>query len=169
MFEHTTQIGRLLHDDHERCLRAVQNLETLLARQGPGKPADLTDPKVRAVLVEAKGVLAQETATHFAFEEEHLFPLLAEVGEQPMVLTLVSEHEAIGPIAEDVVQLITQALKAGAFTSEDWTEVHTLGLELAERQIFHVQKEEMGLLAGIGMMLEPDVDSRLAETYRGMN
>lgn len=169
MFEHTTQIGRLLHEDHERCLTAVQNLEALLTRQGPGKPADVTDPKARSVLVEAKGVLAQETATHFAFEEDHLFPLLAEVGEQQMVLTLVSEHEAIGPVAEDLVRLIADALKAGAFTREEWTEVHALGLELAERQIFHIQKEEMGLLAGIGMMLESDVDSRLAETYRAMS
>ena len=168
MFEHTTQIGRLLHEDHERCLKAVQALETLLARQGPGKPADLDDPKVRSVLVEARGVLAQETAAHFAFEEDHLFPLLAEVGEQQMIQTLLSEHEAIGPIAEDVVQLIAQALKAGTVTAEDWADLHALGLELTERQIFHVQKEEMGLLAGIGMMLEPDVDSRLAETYRAL-
>lgn len=168
MFEHTTQIGRLLHEDHERCLAAVQNLEALLARQGPSKPADLSDPKARSVLVEAKGVLAQETATHFAFEEDHLFPLLAEVGEQSMILTLKSEHDAIAPIAEEVVHRIADALKTGAFGREDWAELHALGLELAERQIFHVQKEEMGLLAGIGMMLEPDVDSRLAETYRGM-
>jgi len=168
MFEHTTQTGRLLHDDHERCLAAVQSLEALLARQGPGKPADLNDPKARSVLVEAKGVLAQETAAHFAFEEEHLFPLLAEVGEQQMILTLKSEHDAIAPVAEDVVRLIADGLKAGSFTRESWEELHALGLELAERQIFHIQKEEMGLLAGIGMMLEPDVDSRLAETYRAM-
>ena len=168
MYEHTTQIGRLLHDDHERCLTAVQNLEALLARQGPGKPADLNDPKTRSVLVEAKGVLAQETATHFAFEEDHLFPLLAEVGEQAMILTLKSEHDAIAPIADDVVRLITDGLKAGTFSREAWEELHALGLELTERQIFHIQKEEMGLLAGIGMMLEPDVDSRLAETYRAM-
>ncbi len=168
MFEHTTQIGRLLHEDHERCLSALQNLEALLGRQGPSKPADLNDPKVRSVLVAAKGVLAQETATHFAFEEDHLFPLLAEVGEQGMLLTLKSEHDAIAPLADNVVHLITEALKAGSFTREQWTDVHALGMELAERQIFHVQKEEMGLLAGIGMMLESDVDSRLAETYRSM-
>ncbi|HYG90826.1 MAG TPA: hemerythrin domain-containing protein [Azospirillum sp.] len=168
MYEHTTQIGRLLHDDHQRCLSAVQNLEALLARQGPRKPADLADPKTRSVLVEAKGVLSQETATHFAFEEDHLFPLLAEVGEQHMILTLKSEHDAIAPIAEDVVRLIADALKAGSFTPEAWTELHDLGLELTERQVFHVQKEEMGLLSGIGMMLEPDVDSRLADTYRSM-
>lgn len=168
MYEHTTQIGRLLHDDHERCLEAVQNLEALLGRQGPAKPADPNDPKVRSVLVAAKGVLAQETATHFAFEEDHLFPLLAETGEQAMILTLKSEHDAIAPLADDVVRLIADALKAGSFTRERWTDVHALGLELAERQIFHVQKEEMGLLAGIGMMLEPDVDSGLAEIYRAM-
>jgi len=168
MYEHTTQIGRLLHDDHQRCLNAVQNLEALLARQGPGKPADLNDPKARSVLVEAKGVLSQETAAHFAFEEEHLFPLLAEVGEQAMIVTLKSEHDAIGPIAEEVVELIAAGLKAGAFTREQWEDLHVRGLELSERQIFHIQKEEMGLLAGIGMMLEPDVDSRLAETYRAM-
>ena len=168
MYEHTTQIGRLLHEDHQRCLGAVQNLETLLSRQGPRKVADVTDPKVRSVLVEAKGVLAQETATHFAFEEDHLFPLLAEVGEQHMILPLKSEHDAIGPVAEDVVRLIADGLKAGAFTPDAWAQLHDLGLELAERQIFHVQKEEMGLLAGIGMMLEPDVDSRLADTYRAM-
>ncbi|PWC40188.1 hemerythrin domain-containing protein [Azospirillum sp. TSO22-1] len=168
MYDDTTQIGRLLHEDHERCLNAVQNLEALLARQGPSKPADPSDPAVRSVLVAAKGVLAQETATHFAFEEDHLFPLLAEVGEQAMILTLKSEHDAIAPLADDIVSLFADGLKAGFFTREQWNDVYTLGMELAERQIFHVQKEELGLLAGIGMMIEPDVDSRLAETYRSM-
>ena len=168
MHEHTTQIGRLLHEDHERCLNAVQDLEALLGRQGPSRPADLNDPTVRAVLVTAKGVLAQETITHFAFEEDHLFPLLAEVGEQAMILTLKAEHDAIAPLADDVVRLIADALKAGSFTREHWKDVHALGMELAERQVFHVQKEEMGLLAGIGMMLEPDADSGLAEIYRAM-
>lgn len=169
MYEHTTQIGRLLHEDHQRSLSTVQNLEALLSRQGPRKPADVGDAKARSVLAEARGALIQDTASHFAFEEEHLFPLLAEMGEQHMIMTLKSEHDAIAPVADDVVRLIGDALKAGAFAPEAWAQLHDLGLELAERQIFHIQKEEMGLLAGIGMMLEPDVDSRLAETYRAMS
>jgi hypothetical protein len=40
------------------------------------------------------------------------------------------------------------------------------GAELVEREIFHIQKEEMGLLAAISALVDRDTDARLAETYR---
>ena len=40
------------------------------------------------------------------------------------------------------------------------------GGELVEREIFHIQKEEMGLLAAISALLDEAEDTALAETYR---
>ena len=35
-----------------------------------------------------------------------------------------------------------------------------------ESTVFHIQKEEMGLLAAISALLDPEADAAMADTYR---
>ncbi len=161
-----TQIGALLHEEHLQTIGALQRLEEFLAKQGSKRQPDAAQPEVRKLL-EAMLALAAEVDRHYGFEEEHLFTLLSNAGEVGMVGLLTDEHAVIKPLAGELAGQARTALQTG-FSAETWRVFHGQGMELCEREIFHIQKEEMGLLAAISMLVEPDEDARLAELYRNL-
>ena len=102
-----------------------------------------------------------EIGPHFAFEEESIFPLLAEAGDREMGTYLIEEHQAILPLARKLVDLAKNARAAG-FAAHTWAQFHATGAELIERLVSHVQKEEMGLLPALDDLLDDEADGRLA-------
>lgn len=168
MFHVLSQTGTLLHEDHVNTLAALENLEELLRKKSPKKVPEGSDPDLRAVLTEIRGVTCREVGRHFGFEEEHLFPVLTQAGQIGMVMLLKGEHEAILPVANALNTLANTLLEAWEVTPEQWQEFHALGSEMVERESFHIQKEEMGLLAAINALIDPDTDSRLAEIFRNL-
>lgn len=163
MFE-TTRTGSLLHREHETTLATLNQLESLLTRQSFKKPADMADPKAQTAVRDAVATLANEIGRHFAFEEEHLFPLLSETGEDDIGEFLREEHDSIRPLAEEVVNLGSAALKSG-FDEATWKRFHQAASELIEREIYHIQKEEMSVLAAISSVLDEAADRELAARY----
>ncbi len=168
MLHVNSRIGQLLHADHMATLSALQDVEDLLVRQGARAP-DPKQAEVRAVLERLAALGANEMNRHFGFEENHLFPMLAEAGQVGMTMLLISEHRAILPVAEAAAALARAGLAAGAFTPEAWAELHEAGMEFCERELFHIQKEEMGLLAAIAALIRPEVDTALAETFQSLH
>ncbi len=160
-----TQTGALLHNDHVATIQALQSLEGFLLRNK--RPPDVKDEAVRKALQSLIDTLTNEVGRHFGFEEEHLFPLLAERGESGIGEFLMSEHATILPLANEVAESARKGLDEG-FDEAGWKRFHAAGLELVEREIFHIQKEEMGLLAAISMLVDPAADAELAEKYRGL-
>ncbi|MEW5728037.1 MAG: hemerythrin domain-containing protein, partial [Pseudomonadota bacterium] len=57
---------------------------------------------------------------------------------------------------------------ADGFDDASWRDFADAAHELVEREIFHIQKEEMGLLAAISALVDPATDQRLAEAYQGV-
>lgn len=161
-----TETGALLHTDHVATIQTLQALEGFLARNARKAP-DAADEAVRKVLQGLIDTLSNEVGRHFGFEEEHLFPLLADRGEAGIGEFLKQEHATILPLAEEVAAAARAALADG-FTDASWRQFHAAGLELVEREIFHIQKEEMGLLAAISMLVDPAADRELAERFRGL-
>jgi hemerythrin-like domain-containing protein len=157
-----TQIGALLHQDHMATIETLQALEELLGRHR--KTPDV-DEDLRFALKRLARTLKAEVEKHFGFEENHLFPVFVEQGETGIVMMLTHEHRSILPLALQVADIATEAQEKG-FTDESWANFRDAGGELVEREIFHIQKEEMGLLAAISALVEPDVDAQLADTYR---
>lgn len=168
MLHMNSRIGQLLHADHLTTLGTLQELEELLVRQG-STPPDLRRAEVRAALGTLVAVVKGEVSRHFGFEENHLFPVLAEAGQMGMTMLLISEHRAILPVAEVAGEQAEAALAAGAFTPEGWAEFREAGLEFCERELFHIQKEEMGLLAAVSALVGPDEDARLATVFQGLH
>lgn len=164
MFEQT-QIGSLLHEEHLQTINALQRLEDFLAKQGTKRVPDCSLPEIRKAL-EGVVAIAHEVSRHFGFEEDELFTLLSAQGEMGMVHLLTGEHAVIKPLAQDLAKDANAALAGEAFSAETWKDFHGRGMELCEREIFHIQKEEMGLLAAISMMVDPEDDARLADLYR---
>ncbi|MBF0304156.1 MAG: hemerythrin domain-containing protein [Alphaproteobacteria bacterium] len=159
-----TKTGALLHREHLATIRSLQNLEAFLVNQTQKRVPDAANETVRAMLDEIIGMVGREVGRHFSFEENHLFPLLAERGESGIGDFLMSEHQTILPLAEDLRDR-AQAARDGGFDAASWKAFHGVGLELVEREIFHIQKEEMGLLMAISMLLDPEADAILAVKY----
>ncbi|MBX9634436.1 MAG: hemerythrin domain-containing protein [Magnetospirillum sp.] len=155
-------MGTLLHEDHMSTIATLQTLEEFLGRH---RAAPKVDETAKAFLIRLAATLREEVEKHFGFEENHLFPVFVERGETGIVMMLTHEHRAILPLAVQVAELATAAVEAG-FNDQAWLDFRDAGSELVEREIFHVQKEEMGLLAAISALIAPEVDARLAETYR---
>lgn len=157
-----TQTGALLHQAHMTTIEALQNLEELL---GSNKKPPVVDDLLGCRLKQLAGILKSEVESHFAFEENHLFKVFTQQGETGIVMMLTHEHRSILPLA---LQVVDAALAAAAngFTEQSWKEFKDAGAELVEREIFHIQKEEMGLLAAISAMVEPETDADLADIYR---
>lgn len=158
-----TQTGALLHEDHMATIAMLQRLEEFLGRNR--KPPAL-DAQAAGFLGELSKTLREEVESHFGFEENHLFPEFTSRGETGIVMMLTMEHRTILPLAVQVAELAAAAAQAGAFAEQAWRDFADSGAELIEREIFHIQKEEMGLLAAISALLDAGADTRLAEIYR---
>ncbi|OAN54095.1 hemerythrin [Paramagnetospirillum marisnigri] len=157
-----TQTGALLHQAHMTTIEALQSLDELL---GSNKKAPAMDDLLGRKLKQLSGILRSEVESHFAFEENHLFKVFINQGETGIVTMLTHEHQSILPLALQVADLALAASSAG-FTDASWGEFKDAGAELVEREIFHIQKEEMGLLAAISAMVDPEIDEELADIYR---
>ncbi|ABC23443.1 hemerythrin domain-containing protein [Rhodospirillum rubrum] len=153
-----TATGSGLHDDHQSTLKALGALEVVLT---PRKPPVL-DEAIRAVLGETARVLEEDVTLHFAFEETHLFPRIAASGSCGMVEILRSEHDDIRPMAIDLRARILGVLEAGVIGEAAWQDLRLRAGELIAREVFHIQKEEMGLLAALAQVLDDSDDQALA-------
>ncbi len=157
----SSQIGALLHRDHMQTVETLQAIEELTTRH---RAAPKIEGAVRAGLERLAATMRAEVEKHFGFEESHLFPEFIRRGETGIVTMLTQEHRAILPLALEAAGLAEAALADG-FDAAGWTAFRAAAAELVEREIFHIQKEEMGLLAAIAALLDPATDAALAETY----
>lgn len=142
----TRQVSRRLHEEHQATLALWARVEATLA-------AGRHDA---ALMRSAAAALAEEIERHFAFEEKELFPRLAQAGEGDIAELLNEEHVAI---REAALRFI--ALSNGAFSKA----MQVCGLELAERLVSHVQKEEMSMLPALDDLLDEAADAELAVAY----
>ncbi len=157
----STRIGTLLHRDHMQTIEILQAIEDLIGRH---RAAPAVEGAVRAELERLAATMRAEVEKHFGFEENHLFPEFTSRGEIGIVTMLTQEHRAILPLALEAADLAEAALEVG-FDDGRWRAFRATATELVEREVFHIQKEEMGLLAAIAALLDPAADAALAETY----
>ena len=163
MYDFSLQLLKSLHDDHMATMALLERVEAALERQGNDVPAQ-DDPTMRPLLTDITAVMVEEVKGHFAFEEEHLFPRFAEMADMGIPMMLKGEHDIIRPLAARLVELAKNALEGG-FDAETWAEFSEKGRELVERELFHIQKEEMGFLPALDQMLDPEEDGALQMAY----
>jgi DUF438 domain-containing protein len=145
--EFNRHISRRLHEEHDATLALWGRVEASLAA---GKHDAL-------LLQTAAAALAQELDHHFRFEERELFPRLADAGEGDIGELLQEEHEVIRQVGLRFVALVK--------SNPSDPELKPLGLELAERLVAHVQKEEMSLLPALEDLVDEEADGELAAAY----
>ena len=164
MFDLSLGILRSLHDEHAATLAVLEKFEQMLTRNSPQNPPNAADPDVAKILGDVATVIGDDVSHHFAFEETHLFPRFEEFADPAITQMLRQEHELIRPMAERLAVIIKEA-RSGGFTSESWAEFHETGSEVTEREIFHIQKEEMGFLPALDQMLDKEEDGPLQMAY----
>jgi hemerythrin-like domain-containing protein len=150
-------ISRRLHEEHEATLALWGRLEQAIAARGSRPPA----PEDLELLRRCAAQLADEVTRHFAFEETELFPRLDAAGEGDIAELLAEEHATIRSAAQRFGELTRPSADAAAA----WPELRALALELAERLVSHVQKEEMSLLPSLEDLLDEETDLALAGSY----
>jgi len=155
------QVPAHIHREHLETLGLLERIEAALAK---GKAAPTPgDAAWTRLLAELGANLANEIGRHFAFEEAELFPLLASGGDRDIALLLAEEHQAILALAERTIPAL-RAFSAGS-AGQSWSALRELVVELIERQVSHIQKEEMSLLPVLEDMLEIERDAELLERY----
>jgi hemerythrin-like domain-containing protein len=155
------QVPAHIHREHLETLRLLEQIEAALAKgKAPPAPADAAWTRL---LAELGANLTNEIGRHFAFEETELFPLLACGGDRDIALLLAEEHKAILALAERMIPAL-RAFSAGN-AGESWPALREMVLELIERQVSHIQKEEMSLLPVLEDVLETERDSELLDRY----
>lgn len=148
------QVTGCIHREHVETLGLLERVEAALVK-GKAPPPEAAWTRLAA---ELGANLANEIGRHFRFEEDELFPLIA--GDQDIALLLAEEHQAILALAQRILPRL-RAPAAGAA----WTELRDMILELIERQVAHIQKEEMSLLPAIEDALEAEQDAELLSRY----
>lgn len=149
------QTARLLDDEHRANLQLLERVERALRGDDAGLAA-LAAPLVRQ--------LDHEIGRHFAFEEEALFPLMADAGDGDLATLLAEEHATLREVAGELLPL-ARAAAAGPLAGDDAAALRRLAAELVERLVAHIQKETMGLLPLLDDLLDDEADRRLAFEY----
>ena len=167
MYAFHHEVLKMLHDEHLATLGLLDRLDVLLRRLGPDTPPPADDRDAKTLLGEVAANMLDESSHHFAFEEEHLFPLFSAAAEPGIPAMLQSEHEAIRPLAKRLAELTATGGGEG-IPEESWREFHRVGRELIEREVFHIQKEEMGFLPAMDQILGSEEAAELAVTLRGI-
>ena len=159
-----TEVGRRLHEEHTATLAVLNDVEDAILSRKANAPMDLSTAEDRENLERLVSVVRMDVTRHFDFEEQALFPVLREKGAGDIADMLTQEHTAIKPIASRLEAIASHALTHG-FNEATWAEFRLQVIELMERESFHIQKEEMGLVRGLLHFLEPEQDLDLARQY----
>ncbi len=160
-------IDAMLHEDHVATLDIINKLEV---RIGNGKWDRRLEPSVpsdRLLLEALIAMMDSEVRHHLPFEEKELFPKLDDFGFEDVTGMLFDEHEAIRSLIASLRPLSDAAL-AGGFREDSWKAFHGFLADLAGLVIFHIQKEEMGIISRLRMLLGPDECQEMASTYTAL-
>ena len=163
--ELTRATARAMHDDHMAALALLGRIEQFLAQHASDAPPDNANSETRMLLGDVKAAVNTEITSHFAFEEEALFPITAEAGAVDMNRILKQEHEVLLPLGLRLAEMAGAAGQEG-FAAESWAEFRRMSGEFIDGLRGHIDKEEMGLVPLLEDILDEDQDAELIQSYK---
>lgn len=152
-----------LHDEHRANLGLLGRLEQGLSRTAR-RPAAAQADELGDLLRALERQVQQDVGRHFEFEERELFTRLQEAGEGDIAALLREEHDAIRDLVDELLPLLGGAI-AKSLDDAGWQGLRAAAVELIERQVSHIQKEEMALLPMLDDLLDDETDRTLAFAY----
>ena len=154
----TTQVGRMLDEEHRSNLELLERVERAVGR------APESTPDLAALLGRFAHAMEHDIDRHFRFEEEVLFPLLAEAGDGAMAALLAEEHQSIRDVTEEMLPWCGTWPKAAA-TRSPGTGCAWRRWNWWNGKVAHIQKETMALLPLLEDLLDAETDGQLALDY----
>ena len=154
-------LGQTLHEEHRQTLEVMNALENKMLGTTASRPFDPSDNDDRRQLQDIVAVVDRDTGSHFRFEEEVLFPIFEEAGAGDMTQMLIQEHEAIRTLGSKLRLLAEGALESG-FDEASWSAFRNAAMDLTASVMFHIQKEEMGLVSRLSFFIDPETDAELS-------
>jgi hemerythrin-like domain-containing protein len=158
---HPSETGQILAREHRDNLALLGRVEQSMQATRIGSAIDADSVRLLQSLCEHAG---HELARHFTFEEQELFPRLVAGGEGDLAELLAEEHAAIRAIVSELAPAVGAA-SGGTLDAPASGAVRRLALELVERLLSHVEKEEMSLVPLLDDLLDDDTDRALALGY----
>ncbi|MGB2818750.1 MAG: hemerythrin domain-containing protein [Burkholderiaceae bacterium] len=157
-----SETGLILGREHRDNLALLARVEQAMQRSGGGD--HVNDPEAIRLVRSLCEHMTHDLARHFAFEEEELFPRMVAAGEGDIPELLTEEHDAIRAVGGELTPLVGVAA-GGTLDAEGWNRLRRLALELVERLLAHVEKEEMSLVPLLDDLLDDETDRALALGY----
>lgn len=157
-----SQTSHALHEDHRAILDLLGRTEQALTRAPRGE--GVRSPELIKLMAALGRSLQQDIDRHFGFEERELFVRLADAGDGGIVALLQDEHDAIRAVAQELLPL-TDSAAGETLDAAGWDALKRGALEMVERQVAHIQKEEMALLPILDDLLDDETDRQLAFDY----
>ena len=157
--DHRSLVSRALDDEPRANLALLDRVE-----QAFGRMRARGSDELRTLAGALARQVEQDIGRHFAFEESELFPRMTDAGDGDMAALLALEHASIRAVADELLPL-ARAAEAGTLDAAGWDALARGALEIAERQVAHIQKESMALLPLLDDLLDENDDRELAFAY----
>jgi hemerythrin-like domain-containing protein len=155
----TGQVAHLLDEEHQATLALLAAAEGAFGRS---RADALRDEGLVRIALRLRAHLVEHVPRHFAFEEDALFPRLADAGEGDICELLRDEHREIESVIAEIVPLATDV---AALDAPGFDVLRRAVLELCERLRAHIEKETMGLVPLCDDHLAAGTDGELALAY----
>jgi hemerythrin-like domain-containing protein len=156
------QVSHALDTEHRSNLDLLGRLEHACALAS--RPGAKRGPDFARLAAEFVRLIEHDTAQHFDFEEQELFPRLAAAGEGDIAALLQEEHDAIRAVAAEILPL-ARAAAAATLDDRGFEQFRQKTGEMVERQVAHIQKETMALLPMLDDLLDDETDRALSFAY----
>ena len=157
--DHRSLVSRTLDDEHRANLALLDRVE-----QAFGRMRARGSDELRTLAGALARQVEQDIGRHFEFEERELFPRMTDAGDGDMAALLAEEHASIRAVADELLPL-ARAAEEGTLDTAGWDALARGALEIAERQVAHIQKESMALLPLLDDLLDENDDRELAFAY----
>ncbi len=158
-------VDRILHNEHMATLDIINRLEVRIGNGKWARRLDIAVPADKTLLEELIAMMESEVRHHLPFEEKVIFPKLDEVGFEDITNMLFDEHEAIRSLVSSIRPIANDAL-SGGFQEDKWTIFYQLLADLASIIVFHIQKEEMGVISRLQMLIGAESCQEMGGAYR---
>lgn len=164
MTEPQRDIGAILHAEHLHALAIANALEDRVLGADKNRPLDPATPADRQFLDDLIAAIDRDICQHFGFEEDVLFPMLQTAGLQEVTAMLIGEHETIRTMADEL-RALAAAAQGTSLDARQWASFRDTAMDFIHAVMFHIQKEEMGIVRNLSLMIGAAASADLAARY----